>query len=110
LILIIRWNDALQPICYGINSGIGLSYHDGSPVYPPFLTAPGHFRRNLIKVSLEGKTITLMAASKTFNLPGLGCVFAVIGEENPRRRFKEAMAEIVPKINTFRNSRLTPNL
>jgi len=51
-----------------------------------------------------------MAASKTFNLPGLGCVFAVIGEENPRRRFKEAMAEIVPKINTFRNSRLTPNL
>ena len=25
------------------------------PVYPPFLTAPGHFRRNLIKVPLEEK-------------------------------------------------------
>ena len=155
------------------------------PVYPPFLTAPGHFRRNLIKVPLKEKhnrwqfdfdrlersitaktrifilcnphnpagrvytrdeletltaickkhdilicsdeihcglildkekphipaasldpdtaarTITLMAASKTFNLPGLGCAFAVIGEENLRRRFKEAMAGIVPMVNAL---------
>ena len=155
------------------------------PVYPPFLTAPKHFRRNLIKVPLEEKnnrwqfdfdrleasitaktrvfilcnphnpvgrvysrnelktlaaickkhdivlcsdeihcglildddkthiptasldsetaanTITLMAASKTFNLPGLGCAFAVIGEKNLRRRFKEAMAGIVPMVNTL---------
>ena len=56
------------------------------------------------------KKITLMAASRTFNHPGLGCAFAVIGEENLRRRFKETMAGIVPKINTFKNSRLTPNL
>ena len=155
------------------------------PVYPPFLTAPEHFRRNLIKVPLEEKnnrwqfdfdrleksitaktrvfilcnphnpvgrvytrdeletlaaicnkhdiaicsdeihcglildkdkphipmafldpetaarTITLMAASKTFNLPGLGCAFAVIGEKNLRQRFKEAMAGIVPMVNTL---------
>jgi cystathionine beta-lyase len=155
------------------------------PVYPPFLTAPGHFRRNLIKVPLKEKnnrwqfdfdrlessitaktrlfilcnphnpvgrvyardeletlaaickkhdilicsdeihcglildkekphipaasldpdtaarTITLMAASKTFNLPGLGCAYAVIGEENLRRRFKEAMAGIVPMVNAL---------
>ena len=155
------------------------------PVYPPFLTAPGNFRRNLIKVPLKeennrwqfdfdrlersitaktrifilcnphnpvgrvytrdeletlaaickkhdilicsdeihcglildkekphipaasldpdtaARTITLMAASKTFNLPGLGCAFAVIGEENLRRRFKEAMAGIVPMVNAL---------
>jgi cystathionine beta-lyase len=155
------------------------------PAYPPFLTAPDHFRRNLIKVPLEEKnnrwqfdfdrleksitaktrvfilcnphnpvgrvytrdeletlaaickkhdivicsdeihcglildkdkphiptaslesetaarTITLMAASKTFNLPGLGCAFAVIGEKNLRRRFKEAMAGIVPMANAL---------
>jgi cystathionine beta-lyase len=155
------------------------------PVYPPFLTAPGHFRRNLIKVPLKeennrwqfdfdrlersitaktrifilcnphnpvgrvytrdeletlaaickkhdilicsdeihcglildkekphipaasldrdtaARTITLMAASKTFNLPGLGCAYAVIGEENLRRRFKEAMAGIVPMVNAL---------
>jgi cystathionine beta-lyase len=155
------------------------------PAYPPFLTAPEHFRRKLIKVPLEEKnnrwqfdfdrleksitaktrvfilcnphnpvgrvytrdeletlaaickkhdimicsdeihcglildkdkphiptasldpetaahTITLMAASKTFNLPGLGCAFAVIGEKNLRRRFKEAMAGIVPMANAL---------
>lgn len=155
------------------------------PVYPPFLAAPKHFRRNLIKVPLEEKdnrwqfdfnrleksitaktrvfilcnphnpvgrvytrdeletlaaickkhdivicsdeihcglildqnkphiptasldpetaarTITLMAASKTFNLPGLGCAFAVIGEKDLRRRFKEAMAGIVPMVNAL---------
>jgi cystathionine beta-lyase len=155
------------------------------PVYPPFLTAPGHFYQNLIKVPLEEKnnhwqfdfdrleksitaktrvfilcnphnpvgrvytrqeletlatickkhdivicsdeihcglildkdkphiptasldpetaahTITLMAASKTFNLPGLGCAFAVISDKNLRQRFKDAMAGIVPMVNAL---------
>ena len=47
------------------------------------------------------RTITLMAPSKTYNIPGLGCAFAVIGEEHLRRRFREAMAGIVPDINLF---------
>ena len=42
-----------------------------------------------------------MAASKTFNLPGLGCASAVIGEKNLRWRFKEAMAGVVPKVNVL---------
>ncbi|UCF91924.1 MAG: PatB family C-S lyase [Desulfobacterales bacterium] len=155
------------------------------PVYPPFLSAPGHARRNLIKVPLKEtdnrwefdferleqaitprtrifilcnphnpvgrvftrgelarlaaicdrhdliicsdeihcglildpdkahiptaalgtaiaqRTITLMAPSKTFNTPGLGCAFAVIPDNDLRRRFKEAMAGIVPMINPF---------
>jgi cystathionine beta-lyase len=155
------------------------------PVYPPFLTAPEHFRRNLVKVPLEEKnnrwkfdfdrlersitaktrlfilcnphnpvgrvytrdeletlaalckkhdivicsdeihcglildedkphipaasldpdtaarTITLMAASKTFNLPGLGCAFAVISEKSLRLRFKKAMAGIVSMVTAL---------
>jgi cystathionine beta-lyase len=155
------------------------------PVYPPFLTAPGNSRRNLIKVPLKeidnrwefdfdrieksitdktrlfilcnphnpigraftreelstladichkhdivicsdeihcdlildrdkihiptatlnaeaaARTITLMAPSKTFNLPGLGTAFAVISEKNLRRRFKKAMAGIVPGVNAL---------
>jgi cystathionine beta-lyase len=45
------------------------------------------------------RTITLMAPSKTFNLPGLGCAFAVIAEQKLRHRFKSAMAGIVPRPN-----------
>jgi cysteine-S-conjugate beta-lyase len=155
------------------------------PVYPPFLSAPGHFRRNLIKVALRednnhwqfdfdrleqsitaktrlfmlcnphnpigrvyqrdelaalaavcrrhdmvicsdeihcdlildrekrhiptatldpevaARTITLMAPSKTYNLPGLGCAFAVISEQNLRQKFKNAMAGIVPGVNAL---------
>jgi cysteine-S-conjugate beta-lyase len=155
------------------------------PVYPPFLTAPGHFRRNLIKVALNeennrwqfdfgrleqsitaqtrlfmlcnphnpvgrvyqrdelaelaaiccrhdiiicsdeihcdlildrakrhiptaaldpeiaARTITLMAPSKTYNIPGLGCAFAVISEQNLRQKFKNAMAGIVPDVNAL---------
>jgi cysteine-S-conjugate beta-lyase len=47
------------------------------------------------------RSITLMAPSKTFNLAGLGCAFAVIPAEPLRRRFREAKAGIVPMINPF---------
>jgi cystathionine beta-lyase len=46
-------------------------------------------------------TITLMAPSKTFNLAGLGCSFAVIPSEALRRRFIQAKAGIVPMINPY---------
>jgi cystathionine beta-lyase len=60
-----------------------------------------HIPMALLDAETAARTITLMAASKTFNLPGLGCAFAVIGEKNLRRRFKEAMAGIVPRVNTL---------
>ncbi len=47
------------------------------------------------------RTITLMAPSKTFNIPGLGCSFAVIPDEGLRQRFKAAKAGIVPMLNPF---------
>jgi cystathionine beta-lyase len=47
------------------------------------------------------RTITLMAPSKTFNLAGLGCSFAIIPDETLRRRFMQVKAGIVPMINPF---------
>jgi cystathionine beta-lyase len=47
---------------------------------------------------MADRTITLMAPSKTFNLPGLGCSFAVIANPRLRARFKQAMAGIVPHV------------
>ncbi len=46
-------------------------------------------------------TITLMAPSKTFNLAGLSCAFAIIPSEPLRRRFLQAKAGIVPMINPY---------
>lgn len=47
------------------------------------------------------RTITLMAPSKTFNIPGLGCAFAVIANPALRRRFEQAMHGIVPHVNVL---------
>lgn len=47
------------------------------------------------------RTITFMAPSKTFNLPGLGCAFAVIPDAQLRGRFRRAMAGIVPHVNAL---------
>jgi cystathionine beta-lyase len=42
-----------------------------------------------------------MAPSKTFNIPGLGCSFAIIANDALRREFKKAMNGIVPHVNTL---------
>lgn len=47
------------------------------------------------------RSITLMAPSKTFNIPGLGCAFAVIPDAGLRRRFLRAMEGIVPHVNVL---------
>lgn len=47
------------------------------------------------------RSITLMAPSKTFNIPGLGCAFAVIPNPALRRQFERAMYGIVPHVNVL---------
>lgn len=48
---------------------------------------------------VAARTITLMAPSKTFNIAGLYCSFAVIPDPHLRRRFKAVMQGIVPSVN-----------
>jgi cystathionine beta-lyase len=47
------------------------------------------------------RTITLFAPSKTYNIPGLGCSFAVIPDAALRRAFRQAKAGIVPHVTTL---------
>jgi cystathionine beta-lyase len=45
--------------------------------------------------------ITLMAPSKTFNVPGLGCSFVVIQEKSLRQRFCQAAQGLIPHVNVM---------
>ena len=50
---------------------------------------------------IAARTITLMAPSKTFNIPGLGAAFAIISDPALRRGFRAAMNGIVPHVNVL---------
>jgi cysteine-S-conjugate beta-lyase len=64
---------------------------DGRPHVPIASLAP----------EIERRTITLMAPSKTFNLPGLKCAVGIIPDAALRQRFVAAAADLVPKINVL---------
>lgn len=50
---------------------------------------------------VANNTVTLMAPSKTFNIPGLGCSFAIIPNEIMRKSFRRASEGIVGHVNTL---------
>lgn len=54
-----------------------------------------------IRSALEAQTITLMAPSKTFNIPGLGFSFAVIADSALRNNFRSHMKGIIPEVNVM---------
>ncbi len=60
-----------------------------------------HIPTATLSPEVAARTITLMAPSKTFNIPGLGCSFAIIQDKKLRNNFKNSMAGIVPYINTI---------
>ena len=60
-----------------------------------------HIPTAMLDSETADRTITLMAPSKTFNIPGLGCAFAVISNEKLRKQFISAMKEIVPRPNVL---------
>ncbi len=45
--------------------------------------------------SIARRTVTLMSASKTFNLPALGCAYAIASNPEMRARIRKEMAGIV---------------
>lgn len=51
--------------------------------------------------AVQARTITLMSPSKTFNLPGLNCAFAVVPNPTLRRRLKAVHQGIVPHVNAL---------
>lgn len=64
-------------------------------------TALRHLPVAALDPQLARRCVTLMAASKTWNLPGLGCAFAVIPDDGLRQRWRRAMRGIVPHVNVL---------
>jgi cystathionine beta-lyase len=60
-----------------------------------------HLPTALISPEIATRSITLMAPSKTYNMPGLGTSFAVIPDSALRARFVRATAGIVAEVNTL---------
>lgn len=50
---------------------------------------------------IESWTVTQLAASKTFNVPGLACAVSVIADPALRAAFKQAAQGLVTEINAF---------
>ena len=60
-----------------------------------------HVPTALISPEIAARTITLMAPSKTYNIPGLGTSFAIIPDAKLRTRFVRATAGIVAEVNNL---------
>ena len=58
-----------------------------------------HFPIASLDSDLANRTITLMAPSKTFNIAGLNCSYAVIPNASLRRRFVKAMGGLNGGVN-----------
>jgi len=72
-------------------------------IHNGLVLSPQHRHRLFATLSpeLAARTITLLAPSKTFNIPGLGCAFAVIPDSPLRQDFRRAMHGIVPHVNAL---------
>ena len=64
---------------------------DGGPHTPAATLGP----------EVSARTVTLMAPSKTFNIPGLSCAFAIIENSELRAKFNKAREGIVPGVNAL---------
>lgn len=60
-----------------------------------------HIPAASLSPALAARTLTLMAPSKTYNVPGLGTSFAIISDAALRTRFVRATAGIVAEVNNL---------
>jgi cysteine-S-conjugate beta-lyase len=60
-----------------------------------------HIPSAVLSAEIAARTVTLMAPSKTYNVPGLGTSFAVISDASLRARFVRATAGIVAEVTTL---------
>jgi len=60
-----------------------------------------HIPTAALSDEIAANTVTLMSASKTFNLPGLNCAFAVIPNERLRKSFVDNRLEVIPNTNVM---------
>jgi cysteine-S-conjugate beta-lyase len=71
-------------------------------IHCDLLLDPGtHVPIASLSETVADRTVTLMSPSKTFNLSGLSCGFAVIPNRELRRRFETAARDLVPQPNVL---------
>jgi len=72
-------------------------------IHCDLILKPDHRHRPfaMLGEDAEKRSITLMAPSKTYNIPGLGAAWAVIPDAGLRQRFRQAMFGIVPHLNVM---------
>ncbi len=67
-------------------------------IWADLIVAPDH--RHTPFVALGGdaarRSVSLMGATKTFNVAGLNCAFAIVPDHGLRRQFREAIAGLMP--------------
>ncbi|WP_432471887.1 MalY/PatB family protein [Amphritea sp. HPY] len=70
-------------------------------IHCDLILEPGlkHIPLASLNAEISARTITLMAPSKTYNIAGLGCSFAIIADANLRKEFNQARKGIVPDVN-----------
>jgi cystathionine beta-lyase len=65
------------------------------------LDGGSHLPTASLAPEIAARTVTFMAPSKTYNLPGLGTSIAILPDGNLRARLVRAAADIVPEVNAL---------
>lgn len=60
-----------------------------------------HIPMASLSEEIASRTITLMAPSKTFNVPGLGCSFAIVQNPELLKKLQHAAEGVVPLVNVL---------
>jgi cystathionine beta-lyase len=60
-----------------------------------------HLPLSMLGEDMARRTITLMAPSKTYNIPGLACSLAIVPNASLRNRFAAVLRGIVPDVNVL---------
>ncbi len=88
---------ALAEIC--VSHGLWICSDE---IHCDLLLDPGmHVPLASLSETVADRTVTLMSPSKTFNLSGLSCGFAVIRNRELRQRFETAARDLVPQPNVL---------
>jgi len=72
-------------------------------IHCDLILEPGckHLTTAVLGKEIASQTVTLMSPSKTYNIPGLCCAYAIIENSQLRNRFKQAAQGIFTEINAF---------
>ena len=66
-----------------------------------FDTEAKHTLTATLSEQIADRTVTLMAPSKTYNLPGLACAYSVIENTKLRAQFQKTIRGIITEVNCF---------